>query len=197
MQPRAHVGFALSPFQHEEEPVRSRALSVIVVAAAAACAPSAPQTRPAPAEVPPVRSLLSERERLSLTSEQVVALDSISRQMDVKNRAVGGRLGIIKGGLAPRLGFGRQPDRALALVAGSHSSAMQAVQQLLRPEQRDRLCELQRAREGKTALREDKRSLAGHTLASSAPRRGETRRTWPWCSSSESRPSHTAQSESR
>jgi hypothetical protein len=174
-------------------------MSMILIASAAACAPSAPSTRPSPdADVPPVRALLGERDKLSLSSEQVVALDSISREMDVKDRAVGRRLGIIKGGLVPRLGFGKQqPDRALALVAGSHGAAMQAVQQLLRPDQRQRLCELQREREGKTALREDKRSLAGHTLASSGTRRGEGRRTWPWCSSNPSRGSHTAQSESR
>ena len=178
--------------------MRSRAMSVILIACAAACAPVAPATRPSPdAGAPPVRALLSERDRLSLSSEQVVALDSISREMDVTNRSVGGRLGIIKGGLMPRLGLGKAPDRALALVAGSHGAAMQAVQQLLRPDQRQRLCELQREREGKTALREDKRSLAGHTLASSGTRRSEGRRTWPWCSSNASRGSHTAQSESR
>jgi hypothetical protein len=179
--------------------VRSRAMSMtILIAAAAACAPSAPATRPSPdADVPPVRSLLSEREQLSLSSEQVVALDSLSRELDVTERAVGRRLGILKGGLLPRLDLGkREPDRALALVAGSHRSAMQAVQQLLRPEQRARLCELQLAREGKTALRQDKRSFAGHTPASSASRRDGKARTWPWCTPAPARASHTAQSES-
>lgn len=177
--------------------MRSRAMSMILIASAAACAPPALATRPSPdADAPPVRALLSERDRLSLTGEQVVALDSISREMDVTDRAVGRRLGIIKVGLAPRLGLGRQPDRALALVAGSHRSAMQAVEQLLRPEQRARLCELQRERQGKSALREDKRSLAGHTLASSRPRRREKQRVWPWCSPAPSRSSHTAQSGS-
>ncbi|HEX6367286.1 MAG TPA: hypothetical protein VF006_00055 [Longimicrobium sp.] len=177
--------------------MRSRAMSMILIASAAACAPSAPATRPSPeADAPPVRALLSERDRLSLSSEQVVALDSISRELDVTDRAVGRRLGIIKGGLAPRPGWGRQPDRALALVAGSHGRAMQAVQQLLRPDQRARLCELQAARQQKAALREDKRALAGHSLASSGVRRGEARRGWPWCSSPPSRASRNAQSES-
>jgi hypothetical protein len=177
--------------------VRSRAMSMILIASAAACAPVAPATRPSPdAGAPPVRALLSERDRLSLSSEQVVALDSISREMDVTNRSVGGRLGIIKGGLMPRLGLGKAPDRALALVAGSHRNAMQAVEQLLRPEQRARLCDLQRERQGKAALREDKRSLAGHSFASSRSRRREKQRVWPWCSQAPSRPSHSAQSES-
>lgn len=182
--------------------MRSRAMSVILIASAAACAPSSPATpapaTPAPAaDVPPVRSLLSERDRLSLSSEQVVALDSISRETDVTDRAVGRRLDIIKGRLLPRLGLGKQqPDRALQLVAGSHRSAMQAVERLLRPEQRTRLCELQAARQQKVALREDKRSLVGHTLASSNARRRKTQRTWPWCSPAPSRASRTAQSES-
>lgn len=174
--------------------MRSRAISVILIASAAACAPSAPTTRPSPdADVPPVRALLSERDQLSLNSEQVVALDSISREVDVADRAVGRRLGIIKGGLAPRLGWGSQPDRALALVAGSHGHAMQAVQQLLRPEQRARLCELQRARQAKAALGNEKRALAGHTRASSR-RQAEKRREWPWCASDPSR-ARTMQSE--
>jgi hypothetical protein len=176
--------------------VRSRAMSMILIACAAACAPSAPATRPSPdAGAPPVRALLSERDRLSLSSEQVVALDSLSRELDVADRAVGGRLGIIKGRLAPRLGLGKEPDRALALVAGSHGSAMQAVERLLRPEQRARLCELQRARESKIALRQDKRSVAGHTLASHGSARKQSERTWPWCSPTPPQPSRNAQSE--
>lgn len=178
--------------------MRSRVMSVILIASAAACAPSAPSTRPSPeADAPPVRALLSERDRLSLSSDQVVALDSLSREFDTVGRGVSRRLGIIKGGLAPRLGFGKQPDRALALVADSHSRAMQAVHQLLRPGQRQRLCELQRAHENKVALRNDKRSLAGHTRGPASARRGETQRTWPWCSLAPRTHSGTAQSRSR
>lgn len=177
--------------------MRSRVMSMILIASAAACAPSGPAARPSPdADGLPVRALLSERDRLALSSEQVEALDSISRELDVADRAAGRRLGIIKSGLAPRLGSRTQPDRALALVAGSHRSAMQAVERLLRPEQRRRLCEWQAAQEGKVALREDKRALAGRGFASSGARRSEKRRGWPWCSSEPSRASRSAQSES-
>lgn len=176
--------------------MRSRAMSMILIASAAACAPSAPLSRPSPdADAPPVRALLSERERLSLSSEQVVALDSISRKLDVADRAGPGR-GSIKRALAARVRSAKEPDRALALVAGSHRIAMQAVEQLLRPEQRARLCDLQREREARVALREDKRAAGAHSLASSGVRRSEKRRGWPWCSSGPSRASTSAQSES-
>ncbi len=174
----------------------SRVLSVMMIAGAAACAPFAPATSPSlQAEAPPVRALLSERDQLALTSEQVVALDSLSRALDVTD--VSGSRGDLKLSVVRRLGLGKHPDRALALVAGSHRSAMQAVEQLLRPEQRQRLCELQLARQGKAALREDKRAVARgtHSLASSG-KRTETRRTWPWCSSTPERDSRTAQSDS-
>lgn len=176
--------------------MRSRAMSMILIASAAACAPSAPATRPSPdADAPPVRSLLSERDRLSLSSEQVVALDSISRKLDVADRSSGRSRRSIKRALAARASSAKQPDRALALVAGSHRSAMHAVEQLLRPEQRERLCDLQREREASAALRRDKRAGAGHSLASGM-RRSEKRRGWPWCSSGPSRSSTAAQSES-
>lgn len=174
--------------------MRSRAVSMILIASAAACAPSAPAAGPSPrGEAPPVRALLGERDRLALNSEQVVALDSISREADVTDRAVGRRLGIIKGGLVPRPGPGKQPHRAPALVAGSHGAAMQAVEQLLRPEQRERLCALQAARRGKAALRQDKRALAGHAASSPRARERETRE-WPWCAPDASR-SRTARSQ--
>lgn len=170
--------------------MRSRVLSLIMIAGAAACAPSAPSAGPSPdAGVPPVRALLSEREPLALTPEQVAALDSISRELDVADRAMSRRLIDLKAGLVPlRLGARRQPP--LATLA---QQTAQAVEKVLRPEQRDRLCELQWAREGKAALRADKRSVSGrHSFAGSGSRRGEAR-TWPWC---QSRPSSTAQSES-
>ncbi|MBW3571778.1 MAG: hypothetical protein KY467_11780 [Gemmatimonadetes bacterium] len=162
--------------------MRSRAMSMILAAlAAAACAPPAPAGQPSPiAEAPPVRALLSERERLSLSSEQVVALDSLSREFDVAGRGMSRRLSLIKGGLLQRLAG--EPDRPLARVADSHRRAIQAVERVLRPEQRARLCELQAARQQKEALRQDKRSLQGRTLASSPPGRRAAERTWPWCS---------------
>jgi hypothetical protein len=163
----------------------------MLIAGAAACAPSAPSAGPSPAaEVPPVRALLGEREPLALSAEQVAALDSISRQMDLANRSMSRRLIDFKTGLVPlRLGARKQlPPQTVA------QQTAQAVAKVLRPEQRERLCELHRERQGKSALRADKRSVEGraHSFAGSGTRRREAR-TWPWC---ESRPSATAQSES-
>lgn len=160
--------------------MRSRVMPLVLIAFAAACAPSVPVGRPSPeAEVPPVRTLLSERERLSLSSDQVLALDSISRELDVADRAVGGRLGIIKGRLAPRLSLGK-PRSGMSDLAARQIQAIRAVEQLLSAEQRTRLCELAKARMGKVALRDDKRAVTGSRLASSSRR--EMRTGWPWCS---------------
>ena len=174
----------------------SRVLSVLLVCGVAACAPSAPFTRPGPeAEVPPVRALLSERERLSLSPEQVVALDSISREMDVTQREVSRRFGIIKARLVPRLGSASHKPRDR--MAAAESPAVEAVEKLLNPDQRQRLCAVQLARQSKVAVRGDKRALTGggHSFAGSGARRGDAR-TWPWCSSTASHAAATAQSDS-
>src|SRR5687768_4451082 len=108
----------------------------MLISCATACAPSAPSTRPAPAaEVPPVRALLSERERLALSPEQVVALDSISREMDVTQREASRRFGIIKARLVPRLGAASAKPRER-----TSNPVAQVVEKVLRPDQRDRLC---------------------------------------------------------
>ena len=132
---------------------------------------------------------------LKMKAKDKLSADAISRKLDVADRA-GRSHGSIKRVLAARASSAKQPDRALALVAGSHRSAMQAVEQLLRPEQRQRLCDLQREREARAELRQDRRTVGAHSLASSGTRRSEKRRGWPWCSSERSRPSPSAQSES-
>lgn len=167
--------------------MRSRVMQLILIAsAAAACAPSAPASRPAPeTDAPPVRALLSERDRLSLSNDQVAALDSISRELDVMESTISARIGLLKGGLLPGLGLVGRRQQALSETAARQSQAVQAVERLLRPDQRERLCELARERMGKAALRQDKRALAGNTMASSSRRRA-SQRAWPWCSQSRS-----------
>jgi hypothetical protein len=173
--------------------VRSSAFSVLLIAGAAACAPAAPSTGPSPdAGAPPVRALLSERDRLALSPDQVVALDSVSRALDVPDRA-DSRRGILKVGLVPRLGLAK-PRGGRRDLAMKQSEAMRAVEQLLRPDQRRRLCELYTARQAKVMLREDKRTLANQRRGFTGSRRAETLRTWPWCSTAPH--SATAQSDS-
>lgn len=169
--------------------MRSRAISILFIAGAAACAPSAPSAGPSPdAEAPPVRALLSERDRLALSPDQVVALDSVSRAVDV----TGPRRGIIKGGLM-RLSLGKPRDPARD-AAIKQDRAVRAVEQLLRPDQRRRLCELYLARQAKAALRDTKHAGQRHDFAGS--RRAEALRTWPWCSEGASHSPTTAQSDS-
>jgi hypothetical protein len=188
-----------APF-NQEESVKSRmSLLILLASSAAACAPSAPAAAPAPRAAavdadspPPVLALLSERDRLSLTSAQVAALDSIARAWDVQNHKLARQMGALRtrGGL--RLGLAlTRPRAALAAVAENNRRAAYAVEQVLNQHQRQRLCQLQRAREGKVALRADKRGSGqayadsramGRSLATSRSRRGEARRSWPWCS---------------
>jgi hypothetical protein len=173
--------------------VRSRAFFVLLVGAAA-CAPSAPSAGPSPAAAPPVRALLSERDRLALSPEQVVALDSVSRALDVTERDVSRRLGIIKNGMMPRLSLGK--PRGTSEVASNQSRAVRAVEQLLRPDQRQRLCQLARERHDKVALRDDKRALSGQRHTFAGAHHGAAQRTWPWCAEGSSHSAATAQSES-
>lgn len=179
-----------------------------------ACAPAAaPAAGPAPvppadAEVPPVRALLSERERLALTGEQVVALDSISRDWEAANEALGRRIGAVKGRRPSpfRLALSRLSP-ALAELAENDRRAAKAAEQVLSPRQRRTICAVQRLRvdvaEQVSAVKAagESRSAVGkppHRERSGlarASRRGESRRAWPWCTAPES-PAGTANSAS-
>src|SRR5215213_601503 len=92
------------PFEPEEALMR-RAPLVILAALAAACvlpgsaAGQEPRAAEGQDEVPPVLSLLGQRERLSLTSEQIAALDSIAHEWDVENERLTVRGTMISSGL--------------------------------------------------------------------------------------------------
>ncbi len=140
---------------------------MILLVSSAACAPAAPPAAPAPvaqataAEVPPILALLSERERLSLTPAQVVALEAVAREWDAANtRAV------------RRVRQARVKPLALRAeapaAAGNNLRAALAVEQVLSAGQRRAVCELDRAPGARAA-------------STAAPRR--VRRAWPWCGS--------------
>jgi hypothetical protein len=151
-----------------EEPVKSRALSMILLVSSAACAPAAPPAAPAPVtqasatEVPPILALLSERERLSLTSEQVVALEKVARDWDAANTKAIRRVRQAK--VKPLALRAHAPA-----AADNNLRAVRAVEQVLSDEQRRAVCQLNRAPGARVA-------------SSSAPRKVERRRAWPWCS---------------
>ena len=181
--------------------MRARVLSVILAASAAACAPSAPAAAPEPrtagldVAVPPVRALLGERERLSLTSEQVVALDSIAREWDRANdKLARGGGGAKPAGLVTlALKAGKAATRPRTAVAENNLRAAKAVERVLTPEQRRTVCELTG---GGAGDRVDAPAGSRSLVSSSAPRRAKARRVWPWCAAPSGEPTATHQSES-
>ena len=156
--------------------MRSRIWSaILLVSSAAACAPIAPQSAPSPrlavaeADVPPILSLVSERERLSLTPAQVNALDSIAREWDVANEKLVRRLRLARGTRPIPLVAALRPEGSTArerLIDNNRRAAL-AVERVLTPAQRTAACANSTlAQRGKPASTKplDKRS-----------------RVWPWC----------------
>lgn len=184
--------------------MRTRVLPLIL-ACLAACAPSArPEPAPAPArladtEVPPVRALLSEREQLSLTPAQVVALDSIALDWQAAHDALAARFT----GPARLLAAVRSHPR-LALAENNRRAA-RAVEQLLTPDQRLAACRAQgmmrgaKAGPGGDPVPQEAGMLKKQALALSLKprperRRAERRTAWPWCGTAPDAPteSHSA-----
>jgi hypothetical protein len=145
---------------------------ILLVSSAAACAPSAPPAAPAPrsawtdADVPPILALLSDRDRLSLTSSQVTALDSIAREWDAANTKLLRRNSFVRARRA-ELGFVAVRADASPSRAAHNRRAAEAVERALTPSQRKAACEPPR------------RSRAG--APSRAAARGPKRPAWPWC----------------
>jgi len=169
--------------------VKSYLSVILLVASAAACAPSAPQPGPAPrhaqpdADVPPILALLSDRERLSLTSSQVIALDSIAREWDVNNVKLNRRLGVARGKrpVTVALNPGANPIRAA--LAANNRRAAEAVQQVLTPAQREAACAMPRTIGTRASGRNGgfKASFAGRGAARPDPHPAAVRPAWHWC----------------
>lgn len=163
---------------------------ILLVASAAACAPSAPQPGPAPrrpqldANVPPILALLSDRERLSLTSSQVIALDSIAREWDVTNVKLNRRLGVARGKRPVTLALNREVSPTRAALAANNRRAAEAVEQVLTPAQRDAACAMPRAIGARAARHGAPRGaafFAGRGTARPDARRAAVRPAWHWC----------------
>jgi hypothetical protein len=158
---------------------------ILLVASAAACAPSAPQPGPAPrgaqleADVPPILALLSDRERLGLTSSQVIALDSIAREWDVANVKLNRRLGVARGKRPVTMALNPEASPTRAAIAANNRHAAEAVEKVLTPPQREGACAIPRALGARAARN-------GGTRASFAGRGPDARRAavrpaWHWC----------------
>jgi hypothetical protein len=122
--------------------IRSCVPLILLVSSAAACAPAARPAAPAPRadDVPPVLSLVSERERLSLTPDQVVQLEAIARDWDKANtrlgrqRAAGSKLPVAALPLLPEAGALRKA------MAENNARAARSVEKVLTADQRAAAC---------------------------------------------------------
>jgi len=165
----------------------------------AACGgPAQPAVTPEPSpgavaigtlEVPPVHALIGHRAELSLSSEQVNALDSIGQHVHAENQTRMRRLAEHRGEL--RTGREARPgevvpatDTARAIlesIQAVNREAKDGVRELLTAEQRTRTCVLFRDRDRGRARSAD--------AARRAPTRGAVERRspmvgepiWPWC----------------
>lgn len=163
---------------------------ILLVASAGACVPSAPQAAPAPrraqadADVPPILALLSERERLSLSSSQVIALDSIAREWDVNNVKLNRRLGVARGKRPVTVALSREASPTRAALAANNRRAAAAVEQVLTPSQRAAACAMPRAigaRAGRHGGTRGSASFAGRGAARPDANRATARPAWHWC----------------
>jgi len=168
--------------------VKSYLSAILLAASAAACAPAAPEPGPAPraqldADVPPILALLSDRERLSLTSSQVIALDSIAREWDATNVKLNRRLGVARGKRPVTAALRPEASPTRAALAANNRRAAEAVQQVLTPAQREAACAMPRAVGARAARHGAPRgsaSFAGRGAASTQ-RRSAVRPAWHWC----------------
>jgi hypothetical protein len=146
--------------------MKTRPWSVAALACITACKPPA-AAAPAPEAAardwpaPPIAALLGERERLSLTSAQVAALDSIFHEWGVENDRLNPAGTIVQsnpfGGAS--MYRGRVPPRG-PKASANNLRAAQAVEQVLDERQREAVCALHLA---------------------PADRRRRSTQVWPWC----------------
>ena len=189
-----------------------RKIWTMALAALAACGggqQQAPQDGPAPAGgasdmglameamgggPPSIYGLIGERQRLSLTSAQVNALDSISVAWSAADQSLRRELRETWGGDRPRRGDAMQRARpTLERIAQNNQQAALAVETVLNEDQRRVACEQQaelRAERGVPAPRvsSDAPRGPGGGAPRARPRREDVMmmsrgpRGWPWCS---------------
>ncbi|MBB4635522.1 hypothetical protein [Longimicrobium terrae] len=135
--------------------------------------------------VPSIPALLSQRERLALTSPQVIALDSVAREWRIENDTLARRLrGVWGDRQDPRARQGereREIERArptlLALVANNRRMTG-GVEAILDPAQQLIACELQAAEHDERHAGDARQGRGGARRPSAA---GAGRVNWPWC----------------
>lgn len=166
--------------------IPSTLLCLLAGCAPAAAPGDAPRAiTPLTLEPPPIYALLGYRQELSLTSEQIAALDAIAREVRDRNsplvdslRSVGDRSG--RGFIA----VDERSEPLLERVRENHRSAIEEVREVLTEEQEGATCRLfgeaqsRRLQERGQARRT--RSRGGIEMPDSAGR-GFEGRVWTWC----------------
>jgi hypothetical protein len=161
--------------------------SLLIVAA---CGPAqtafpAGAVNPLALEPPPIYSLLGYRDRLSLTSEQVEALDSIAQDVKRRNdplvdslRAVADARSGRSRGIIP---ITDETRPALERVRDQNRAAAAAVQDVLSDEQQTQVCRLfEETRQDRLRSRGDRARPVGQ-VAPADTSLFLSRQSWPWC----------------
>jgi hypothetical protein len=145
--------------------MKLRSCLLLALACCAAIRPSvaaaqANDATPRDWPAPPIIALLGQRERLSLTSEQVAALDSIAQAWSRENDRLnpGGTI-MTSGPLGVSVSRGPTKSRTPEAAANNLRTA-RALEQVLDSAQRETVCALKLA---------------------PADRRDRSRPVWPWC----------------
>jgi hypothetical protein len=140
------------------------AVPLLVLSTSLGCAaahvasnPSAEDRAQRDALAPPILALLGQRDRLTLTTEQVAALDSIHRDWSAENDRLTRRGTVVSAGMG---GASAGPSRVAPSgpeARANHVRAARAVEGVLDREQQVAVCDLHRS--GREAVH----------------------RLWPWC----------------
>jgi hypothetical protein len=107
---------------------------------------------------PPILALMGQRDLLSLTPDQVVALDSAHQRWSAENDRLTHRGTVVSAGVLGATVENRAVAPTGPEAQANHGRAARAVQEILDSEQERAVCELYRRR------------------------RERAHRLWPWCS---------------
>lgn len=176
--------------------MRLRVFLALLPLALAACAPAAPPAHgpsTGTEDVPPVLGLLAERERLALEPRQVEAIESIAREWETRDHALRREIGAAKGRKPSPLRFTmpRQARKTAEALVENNLRAAHAVGRVLHPDQRARMCTVQRLRQEVSAVPRRVKGAApsAHARPASFARGSrDPARVWPWCASTPSHP---------
>lgn len=167
-----------------------RKIAFVSLLIVAACGPAqttfpAGSVNPLALEPPPIYSLLGFRERLSLSSEQVVALDSLAQDVKRRNDPLVDSLRTVANSRSGRargiIPISEETRPVLERVRDQNRAAATAVQDLLSDEQQTQVCEL-----FEETRRDRLRSRGGRDRPVRRTAPADTAlffslRGWPWC----------------